>query len=135
MQNQLKIGAILTYLSLFLGNVISLFYTPFMLKVLGQSEFGLFTLANAVVGYLTVLDFGFGSATIRYTAKYKAEHEDEKIKSMYGMFIVLYSLIGIITIGLGITLSFCADRVFAKGLSPEEIHTVKILLIIATTLS
>ena len=64
MRNQLKAGAILTYVSLVVGNVIALLYTPFMLRTLGQEEYGLYSLANSVVGYLTVLDFGFGSATI-----------------------------------------------------------------------
>ncbi len=132
MSNQLKAGAILTYLTLLLGNVISLVYTPFMLRSLGQSEFGLFSLANAVVGYLTILDFGFGSATIRYTAKYKAEGQIEKSHSMYGMFIILYTLIGLITFILGIFLTIYSDRLFAKGLSPEEIKTVRRLLMLAT---
>jgi len=70
MKSQLKSGAVLTYITLHLGNAIALVYTPFMLRALGQSEYGLFSLANAIVGYLTVLDFGFGSATIRYIAKY-----------------------------------------------------------------
>lgn len=132
MSNQLKSGAILTYLTLLLGNAIALVYTPFMLRSLGQSEFGLFSLANAVVGYLTILDFGFGSATIRYTAKYKAEGQLEKANSMYGMFIVLYTLIGLITFVLGIFLAIYSDRLFAKGLSTEEIKTVRRLLILAT---
>ena len=132
MSNQLKSGAILTYLTLLLGNAIALLYTPFMLRSLGQSEFGLFSLANAVVGYLTILDFGFGSATIRYTAKYKAEGQLEKANSMYGMFIVLYTLIGLITFVLGIFLAIYSDRLFAKGLSTEEIKTVRRLLILAT---
>lgn len=132
MKNQLKSGAILTYLTLLLGNAIALVYTPFMLRSLGQSEFGLFSLANAIVGYLTILDFGFGSATIRYTAKYKAEGQLEKANSMYGMFIVLYTLIGLLTLVLGIFLAIYSDRLFAKGLSTEEIKTVRRLLILAT---
>ena len=35
MRNQLKAGAILTYVSLVVGNVIALLYTPFMLRTLG----------------------------------------------------------------------------------------------------
>ncbi|MCQ2596875.1 MAG: oligosaccharide flippase family protein [Treponema sp.] len=132
MKNQLKIGAILTYFTLLLGNAIALLYTPFMLRKLGQSEFGLFSLANAVVGYLTILDFGFGSATIRYTAKYKAENQLEKANSMYGMFIVLYAMIGVLTFVLGFVLSLFADRLFAKGLSVEEIKIVRRLLILAS---
>ena len=131
LKNQIKAGAALSYISLLLGNAIALFYTPFMLRSLGQSEFGLFSLANAVVGYLAVLDFGFGSATVRYTARYKAERQMERVRYMYGMFIVLYLFIGLITFAIGFCFSLAAENLF-KGLSLAEIRTVKILLVLAS---
>lgn len=132
MRNQLKVGALLTYLGLLVGNVVSLLYTPFMLKTMGQSQYGLFTLANAVIGYLTVLDFGFGSATVRYTAKYNAENNHHKVASLYGMFITLYLIIGFIILVIGVCLSFSAHKIFSTGLSGDEIHTIRILLVLAS---
>ena len=60
--NQLKIGVILTYLTILLYVSIGIILTPFMLKMLGQSQYGLYQLIGAFVGYMTILDFGFGSA-------------------------------------------------------------------------
>lgn len=36
--NQLKIGSLLSYVQMFLGVIISLLYTPVMLRLLGKSE-------------------------------------------------------------------------------------------------
>lgn len=69
--NQLKGGAILSYMTIILNNVIALTYMPYMLRMLGQAEYGLYSLAASVVAYLTVLDLGFGNAIIRYTAKFR----------------------------------------------------------------
>lgn len=55
--NQLKLGAALSYVSLGVGNVISILYTPIMLRLLGQSEYGLYNLSNSIIGYLLVLDY------------------------------------------------------------------------------
>ncbi len=41
-------------------NGISILYTPVMLRLLGQSEYGLYQFAFKVVGYLGILNFGFG---------------------------------------------------------------------------
>ena len=38
--NQLKIGAILSYVSMGIGYVVSLIYTPIMLRLLGQTNMG-----------------------------------------------------------------------------------------------
>ena len=54
--NQLKAGAFLSYISIVLHNIIGLLYTPFMLRMLGQSEYGLYSLVESVVAYLTILD-------------------------------------------------------------------------------
>ena len=37
--SQLKIGIVLNYINIGLGNLIPIFYTPIMLKLLGQSEY------------------------------------------------------------------------------------------------
>lgn len=132
MKNQVKAGAILTLVSLFIGNVISLGYTPFMLKSLGQIEYGLYGLANSIVGYLTVLDFGFGNAAVRYTAKYKAESCEYKLKYMYGMFISIYVIIGLVTFILGLIISQNAGVFFTKVLTTNEIEIVRKLLILAS---
>ena len=60
--NQLKAGAFLSYVSIGLNNIVGLLYTPFMLRMMGQSEYGLYSLVASVVAYLTVLDLGFGNA-------------------------------------------------------------------------
>lgn len=132
MKNQVKAGAILTLVSLFVGNVVSLGYTPFMLKSLGQVEYGLYGLANSVVGYLTVLDFGFGNAAVRYTAKYKAENCEYKLKYMYGMFVSLYVVIGLVTLTIGLVISQNAGYFFNRGLTTNEIATVRRLLVLSS---
>ncbi|OQB14346.1 MAG: Polysaccharide biosynthesis protein [Firmicutes bacterium ADurb.Bin193] len=124
-------GAILSYMGIFLNTVISLVYTPFMLRMLGQSEFGLFSLVNSTIAYLTVLDFGLGNAMIRYTAKFRADGDKQKEQSMHGMFLVIYSLIGIVSFVLGLLLVLNINTLFSNTLTATELHTAKILMFIA----
>ena len=55
-KNELKSGVILSYINLGLGTVIPFIYTPIMLRMLGQAEYGLFSLASSAVSYLSLLD-------------------------------------------------------------------------------
>lgn len=88
--NQLKAGAILSYISMGLGYVISIIYTPIMLRLLGQSEYGLYNLVNSVVSYLGLLNFGFGSAYVRYYSRYKVKDDKENIAKLNGMFLIVF---------------------------------------------
>lgn len=76
--NQLKAGAILTYIAMGIGFIVSLVYTPIMIRLLGQSEYGLYNLAASIIAYLGILNFGFGSTYIRYYSQYKVK-EDQRI--------------------------------------------------------
>lgn len=129
-KNQLKAGAILSYISLFLSTIISLVYTPFMLRKMGQSEFGLYSLTASVVGYLTILDFGFGNAIVRYTAKYKALNEKEKEYNLNGMFIIIYTIISIITAIIGFVLYLNVGNLFSAKMTPSEIEKAKVLMLL-----
>ena len=53
---------LLSYGQTILSTLISLTYTPVMLRLLGQSEYGLYTLVNGFVSNLSLLSFGMGSA-------------------------------------------------------------------------
>ncbi|MHB9941097.1 teichoic acid transporter [Clostridium sporogenes] len=129
-KNQLKAGAILSYISLFLNTIISLVYTPFMLRMMGQSEYGLYSLTASIVGYLTILDFGFGNAIVRYTAKYRALNDKEKEYNLNGMFIVIYTMIGIITTIIGFILYLNTGKLFSVKMTPLEIEKAKVLMLL-----
>ena len=67
--NQRKIGVMLSYITVIINSLIQLLYTPFLIRMLGPREHGLYSLVSSIIGYLTVLDLGFGNALIVYTAK------------------------------------------------------------------
>lgn len=50
--NQRKIGTILSYVQIIVSNTISLIYTPYMLRMMGQSECGIYGTANSLISYL-----------------------------------------------------------------------------------
>ena len=64
MKSQIKSGAVLSYVNMFINILVTAFYTPFMLRMMGQNEYGLYSLVNSVIAYLSVLDMGFGNAMI-----------------------------------------------------------------------
>lgn len=128
--NQLKVGVILSYTSMIIGYVISIIYTPIMLRLLGQSEFGLYNLVSSVISYLGLFSFGFGSAYIRYYSKYRVNDDKENIEKLNGMFIIVYSIIGLISILAGTLLISNIDIVLGGKLTNNELRTAAILMVI-----
>lgn len=44
-----------------------------MLRLLGQSEYGLYGIAQSIMGYIGLLNFGIGGSIVRYLSKFRAE--------------------------------------------------------------
>lgn len=128
--NQLKVGAALSYVSMGLGYLVSIIYTPLMLRLLGQSEFGLYNLVASVVAYLGVLNFGFGSAYMRYYSRYKVQEDKKKIATLNGMFLIIFSVIGLIAVIAGTILAMNTEVIFGSELTSDELSTAKILMMI-----
>ena len=128
--NQLKAGAVLNYVILSLNAVVGFIYTPFMLRMLGQSEYGIYSLAASIIAYLSMLDLGFGNAVIRYTAKFRAEGKIDEQYSMFGLFTVLYSLIGLIVIIIGVFFYFNIDSIFGKTLTTIELERTRLIVML-----
>lgn len=128
--NQLKAGVILNYVVIILNTVVGLLYTPYMLRMLGQSEYGLFSLVASVIAYLTVLDLGLGNAVVRYTSKYRAENNQKAQYEMFGMFLLLYFVISVIVVVVGIGLYSNVDRMFGETMTTTEIDHARVMILI-----
>lgn len=130
--NEQKAAVLLSYLNLALGSIVPMIYTPIMLELLGQAEYGVYGLAQSVTSYLSLLNLGLGSAIVRYLAKYRAEGDTEGVRRVFGLFLVLYSCAGLLICIVGGVLALFADQFFAQGLTAAEISQVRILVLIMT---
>ena len=129
---QRKIGAILSYLIIILSLIISLGYTPILTKSLGQSEYGLYSMIASIISTLTIFDFGFSSAIVVYSNKYRAKKEIEKEHSLYGMFIIIYSVIGILASLIGFIIYLNINKLFGSTMNLTELEIAKKLMLILT---
>ena len=128
--NQVKLGALLSYVVIILNMIIGVLYTPILTSKLGQSEYGLYSLVTTVISYLTILDFGFGNAIIIYTAKYRANKDKEKEEKLHGMFLVIYTVIGLVAGLIGVILCANVDKLFGATMTVAELDKARILMAI-----
>lgn len=132
MKSQRKAGAILSYVSIAINTLIQLAYTPVLVRLLGQSEYGLYSLVSSIIGYLTILDLGFGNAIIVYTAKYRAKNDKQAELKLHGMFKIIFYIIAFIAALLGVLLFFGVDTIFGQSMTAGEIGKAKIMMLILT---
>ena len=128
--SQIKLGAILSYVSIAINIIEGLLYTPWMVEKIGQGDYGLYTLANSLIT-LFLVDFGLSAATSRYISKYCAEGKQEKVNNFLGAVYKLYLIIDAVIFIALIVVYFLIDSIYVK-LTPAEIEKFKVVYVIAS---
>lgn len=128
--NQVKAGVVLNYALIGLNILLGLLYTPYMLRMLGRNEYGLYSLVASIISYLTLFDFGMGTVAVRYAAKYRAEGKAEESKSMFGMFFALHALLGAAAFAAGLCLYFNVGALFDQTMTPVELSRARTMILL-----
>ena len=129
-KSQLKTGIVLNYVNIILGNLIPVFYTPIMLSLLGQKEYGLYKLSSSVTSYLSLISLGIGSAVVRYLIKAREEEGKEAEERVLGLFMVIFQIIAAAALLIGTILAFNLELFYGKSLSFAELSRMKVLVLI-----
>ena len=130
--NQIKVGALLSYLQLALTVIVGMLYTPIMIRLLGQSEYGLYNTVSSTVAMLGILSLGLNSGYIRYYSRYKANGDEQSVSVLNGTFMFVFGIIGAIALVAGGILTYNLDLVFKSGLTAEEYDIAEALMLILT---
>ena len=130
---QIKYGAIISYGTIVFHIVAGLIYTPWLLSQIGQSDYGLYTLATSIIT-LFVMDFGLGAAISRYVSRYKAQNNQIAVNNFLGMIYKLYMLIDAVIFTVLLVVFFLLDTVYVN-LSVAELEKFKVLYIIVALFS
>lgn len=129
-KNQLKAGIVLSYIGNGISIVIQVVYMPIMIRLLGQSEYGLYTLVSGVVSYLSLFSLGFTGAYLRFFSRFNQKKDREGLASLNGMFFSIFLILAFAALICGLALSFFPKEVFGSKLSGTELHEARTLMII-----
>jgi len=82
----------------FISGVSGFILTPFLLKFLGLSLFGVWSFLFVLISYLGLLDLGLAEATVKFTAEYKAKKDLKVISNLLTLSFIFYLFLGIILV-------------------------------------
>ncbi|MEW6075717.1 MAG: flippase [Candidatus Omnitrophota bacterium] len=105
--------------------VLGFFATPYIVRHLSVSLFGVYTLIGVIVGYFSFLQLGLGTAAIKYISEYLALKEEENIRKTFWTCMVTYCIVGLIGTSL---IFFFSDTLIEKFFKiPAELQAVSLI--------
>lgn len=128
-KGQESIGILMSYANIALNFIVGMLYTPYMIKSLGQSEYGLYLQIGALVGYMSIADFGLHSTITRYVAKYRAERNLEEQKQFLGNCFWFYIAVTALLSVVGVFFVANVTWFLNAGISNELRHIAEIMAV------
>lgn len=127
--HQIKTGAALSYFIIAFNIATGLVYTPWMVSKVGQSSYGIYTLASSLIAFFT-LDFGVGDAIAKFLSQFNAEGAKQKENDFLGISVKIYGLIDVVIfIAFAFAFAF-ADKLYAQ-LTPSELRQFRLIFLLA----
>ena len=129
MRNAKKVSraVIIAYIIIAVNTFSSLVLAPYIIGVVGKSQYGVFNLINSFTSALLVLDFGLGQAITRFVAVYKAKNDQENINKLcYHSFLILGVILLIISL-VSVILYPVFELIYSNSLSSSEMALAKII--------
>lgn len=77
-------------------SLISLALTPYLIKHLGEDNYGLWILILSVLGWFTFIDLGFSAAVQRSIVLALEKANDHRVNVIFSVSVVLFSTLGLV---------------------------------------
>lgn len=123
-------GAILSYGSIIINFMIGFFTTPIILRSLGQSEYGVYTLVASLCAYLNIIEQGLADTVVKYFIKFKVEKNSEKEEHFGAVILLVNAILSFIIALIGAALYVKLPFIYSGRMTVEEIHIAQKLLIL-----
>ena len=117
-----KVGIILSYVYFVINTIISVFISSFVIRTVGQTDYGVYQTMSAFAGYLILLEFGTGTVMTRNISicKKGVEHREElqkNISTIWSFTVVLSVVIALFSI----VFYFSIGQIYSRSLNADQI--------------
>jgi O-antigen/teichoic acid export membrane protein len=107
------VNAAASYLRMLVSIAAVAVLTPYMIAKIGRDDFGLWSLVISALGFLSLIDLGFGTGVVKYVAECRASGNVERRNRILSTLSAVYLAIVLIS-GVGIVvLSIFFNGIFA----------------------
>ena len=94
-------GVILNWLARFSAIFIAFVVTPIIIKGLGNTTYGIWSILMSLGSYYALADLGFRGATVKYIAEYEAKNDFSELQRIFDTSLYLFLFLGTLVLVAG----------------------------------
>lgn len=131
--NKISIAALLSYTSIFFNIIAGILFTPWMVDLIGKSDYGLYILITSFLSFF-VMDFGLGQVVAKLISKYRYDKNENRINEVLGLVTKIYLILDVIILLCLVILFFFIESIFGK-FTTDELNKFKLIFVLSGAFS
>jgi O-antigen/teichoic acid export membrane protein len=97
----IRVGTAISLLSLIVGILIHVLYTPFLLNTLGDAQYGISTFVNSISSWFAIIAMALSSAFVRFATIGEKRGGSDGLNKINGLFFAMFFVISILVLIAG----------------------------------
>ena len=119
----LKLNAISNWATMIFDIVLGFVLTPLIIRHVGKSGYGIWTLVSSFLGYYGLLNIGVESAMTRYVSRYAGRKDQDAVNRTVSTAMAMFCSTGILALGLSVVLADPLTHFFK--VSPDQVDNFR----------
>lgn len=129
-------GIAISYIYTILNTIIGLFMSAYIIRLMGQTEYGLYQTMSSFAAYLALFQFGTGSIMTRNISMCgKQDYEEKLYKKNTSTIWTIAVIQAVIIVVVSLVFYLLIDSIYQQSLTPSQIiYGKKLFLFVAAKL-
>lgn len=128
-----NLGLVLSYTNTFLNMITGLFMSSFLLRQLGDTEYGVYQTIASFANYLVLLEFGTGTVMAKNLSVCRSNEDSQlQIEKNISTIWTITNILAVIIAVVSVIFYFLLSMVYSKTLTPNQIIVGKRIFIFIT---
>lgn len=129
---QIVYGTVINYATVFVQMISTVVVTPYLIKMFGDNDYGIYKIIVSLAAYLIILNFGVGNTLIRFLSELRAKGEDkgDAAKALVSFSTALNFVAGLFAVLVGCLIFRFIPNFFSSSLSTRDLQLARNIFII-----
>lgn len=123
-------GVLVSYVYMIGQIVVQLAFVPLLLRVIGQTEYGLYQLIGSVMAYVVSINGVLSAGVGRFYCMYKANKDEEKMENCLAIAKRLYVVISVLCVIVILALVLVVRFFYQAAFSAAQLNECSLMLLI-----
>jgi O-antigen/teichoic acid export membrane protein len=115
------------YVLVVINMAIGLLVLPYNVQHLGSAAYGLWMLAASISTYFMMLDFGYGTAIVRFVAEFRARRDARALNEVLSTMFYVFAGMGVFAYACAVAIAIALPYVF--NLEPGQLQTGRLVFL------